>query len=604
MVAWLLDPQFKVEVDSTILSYDVFSVEVVLIENAVSLAKVLFNDYQSKNYIANIDLFSDLKVSLRYGSGAWTEKFCGIIEDTEPRLNEFGQVVVATAYGLERCLRNTHCNTSYGTESLNPTIDTPSEIWTDIVDNYVEKSFGGVATGYTLDLASNNGGSPTIQHLYNPYLSNLSILNQTLLFIQADRAGSSGHHWMVGTDGQLRIKRIGTDIAGWPSWWNTDEAGSTLVEGRDFISYGFSKRARGKDFANKVILTTDLRKPGYDHWCEYRGAGADSGSHLWGSDANIDLANANGAGFFVVGAYSLQATPNDDNIGTFWYPLAKNASWDLTKIGSENAPPFLGFYYRQTRTPTFISYIYLMTDAANYWSISTLPTGSIFAEIDKWVHLSLPVGPYHALFLDETGKRWNNNGGDWSNINWIEIGLAGTSSGEDCYTDDLHLGGKIIREAYNSTSIATYDEHQKIVRMNTAVDDSMVAADDSGTAAMLAYAELLTTQKIPITATLETPGIIDLLPGQFIHPHAAKKADGTFRIDDANFRVKQVNLTFKKNGFRTVTQVTDDLTNSFAKGPTELLSAYYKVVFTDPEAQSLRATGIDVLVPRLSVDYP
>jgi len=601
MVAYLPDPTYKLEVDSTVLSHDTFNVEVVLIENAVSLAKVIFNDYQRKHYIANIDLFADLKVSLRYGSGAWTEKFCGIVEDVAPILDNKGQLVVATAYGQGRALRNTHCNTSYGTESVNPTIDTPTEIWTDIVDNYVEKSFGGAATGYTLDLASSDGGSPTIRHLHNPYITNLSILNQTLLFIQAFRAGSSGHHWMVGTDGQLRVKRINTDIAGWTKWWRKNVAGeveseadSTLIEGVDFLSYGFSKRARSKDFANKIILSTDLRKPGYDYWTEGQAA-------LWGHTAvQIEVVDDNAT--FLVGAESIAANcpPGGGGAGFFWFPAAKDAAWDFTKIGSEKTIPTINFYARRNDTLQAFSLI-LRTDAVDGFSL-TRNINNDMASVDEWYHFSFPVGPYYDRKEDLTDRKWTGSG-DWANINYMEFALQTAADNRFVYLDDLHFTGKIIREAYNSTSIVANAEHQKIIRMNSAVDDSMKQADITGTAARLAYAELLTAQKTPIIATLETPGIVDLLPGQYMHIHAAKRNSGAFRID-TNFRAKQINWAFKENGFRTVTQITDDLESTFSKGQAELMSAYYKVVFTDPEAQSLRATGIDVLVPRLSVDYP
>jgi len=601
MVVWSSNPDFKIEVGATELSTETLSVEVLRIENAVAVAKVLLNNKKSVNYIDNIDLFGNLKVSFRRGSAAWTEAFDGIVEEVGPKMDRnTGYLVGAVAYGQGRALRNTFCNATYGTESQNPTIDTPGEIWTDIVDNYVEKSFGGAATGYTLTLAYNNETLPTVPFMFNPYLCNFDLINQVIQLIQAYRDGSSGHHWIVGTDGQLRIKRIGTDIAGWSSWWNTDQAGSTLVEGEDFISYGFSKRAKAKQFANRIILTTDLRKPGYDYWTELATAALNT---AW-DKTNATLTGDNTEA--IVGTYSLLAEPtvDDGSNALFWYPSAKTAAWDFTKVGSKDHPPTIEFQYRVSRDlgGTGGPYLSLYTSAGNYYWLNLY--GITGSTVDTWVHCEIPIGTYAERTAKNDFYDWLEQGApDWNDINWIQILWASNHLDTDLRLDDLHFNGKIIREAYNSTSITAYDEVQKIMRMNIAVEDSMKQADDSGMAARLAYAELLTAQKIANTGTLETPGIVDILPGQIIHGHAEQKSDGTFRID-SDLRIKQTSQMFRENGFRTTLQVTDDLINSFAKTPVELASVVYQMAFIDPEAKSLRATGVDPLVTRLSIDYP
>jgi len=216
------------------------------------------------------------------------------------------------------------------------------------------------------------------------------------------------------------------------------------------------------------------------------------------------------------------------------------------------------------------------------------------------------AGEWYQLDFPLRGEAWDIAGApDWANIDYIGVYFVNTgyAGANDFWLDDLHLSGKIIREAYNSTDIGTYDEHQKIIKMDSAVDDSMKATDDTGTAARLAYAELLTRQSIPIVGEIVTPGIVDVLPGQQIHPHANKQASGSYRIDK-DFRIKRILHSFNVAGFTTTSQVTDDLTNTFAKGPSDLASLFSSVMFVDPEAQSLKAMGIDTLVPRLSKDYP
>lgn len=593
--------QMKIESGATEIT-DGITANIIWPENAVALAKIAAWNIDATNFIANLDTFDNLKIYFRYGVAAWTKYFDGIIEDANPILKQNNdQTVVCTAYGKGRALRNTHCNTSYGKESENPTIDTPGEIWTDLVDNYVEKSFGGAATGYTLGLAPNNGTLPTINHLFNPYRPCIDVLNETLLLIQAHRAGLTGHHWIVGTDGTLRVKRMGSDILGWFQWWNTNRAGSTLVEGTHFIDYSFSKRVRSKDFANKIILATDLRKPGYDYWTENQSA-------LWGTtDANLtDSATC------IVGSKSLLIEPSHAaNPAYAVYPSAKNAAWDFTKIGSQNSPPTLNFYIRRNKASAgnndvVTLYTAGVDGAGDYFRLYSGFNTHVGVN-DKFVFLSLPIGLYHDAHQETQGRRWIATNGiaaaDWANINWIEFRMEGGDQTQDLFIDDLHFTGKIIREAYNSTNITANDEHQKIVRMNSSVEDSMKQTDDSGMAARLAYAELLRAQTTPRVGTVKLYGIVDILPGQWVHIHA-EKTNGTYRIND-DFRVKQVQQQFLGfHEFYTTLSLTDDLLNTFAKGPAELVSGYYKTVFTDPEAQSLKTTGVDPLVPRLTIDYP
>lgn len=590
--------QMKIESDATEIT-DGITASIVWPENAIARAMIAAWNIDAANFIANLDTFDNLKISFRYGTDSWTKYFDGIMEDVNPVLTENGQTVVCTAYGQGRALRNTHCNTSYGKESENPTIDTPGEIWTDVVDNFVEKSFGGAATGYTVTLLKNNDTLPSINHLFNPFIPNINIINHSLLLIQAYRAGLSGHHWIVGADGTLRIKRIGTDIAGWSSWWNTDQAGSTLVEGTHFINYSFSKRVRSKDFANKIILTTDLRKPGYDRWSEYRGAGTDSGSHLWGTSGAGSLTDDDT--IKIVGSYSLKIDTAEGML-TIRYPATGEADWDFTKIGSPNSIPTLNFYIRNNRDSGATGDWLRLYDGTDYFAINYI--GNYITKNDEFIHLKFPVGPYHALADEKRERRWIASGSPlWSDIDYIWFGIAYTTGEDIVWLDDIHFAGKIIREAYNSTNISANDEHQKIVRMNTSVEDSMKQADDSGMAARLAYAEMLRAQTIPVVGTVKLYGIVDILPGQWVHIHA-EKTNGTFRIDD-DFRVKQVQQDFLGfHEFYTTLSLTDDLTNTFAKGPAEVISEYHKTLFIDPEAQSLRATGIDTLVPRLSINYP
>jgi len=676
---WRDNPSLKVEVDGTELTQDSVSVAVHLLENAVNRCRICANDYRGKNFIGNLDVFDTLKVSFRYGSDAWTQKFEGAVEEVGPTLNNQGQTVQALAYGVGRCLRNTHCNTSYGVTSLNPTLDTPEDIWLNLRDNYVQKSFGGANTGYTLGLSYNACTSPIIQFLGGNLLSNLDILNETLLLISASQAGAASHHWIVDDENAtLLIKAINSSRGIWAEWWRTNEAGSTLTEKEDLITYAFTKRI--KDFANKIVLCTDLRKPPYDHWTEFRGAGTDSGSHLWSTDTqgvgvNAQLIDDNGAGNFVVGAYSLLF--EGQNGGQVWayYPghslltgdaaaaqpdvtvasiadfkvgdnvriwdntpttetaiiesiagttltmtlnltnayqvadaahVRRLAKWDFTRCQSPNSPPRLNFYFKKDTLITEANCWVRLFKTDHKTDYYHCTFGNWTEPDNEWIHRSLPIGDYWKTSDESRRFRWTTDSDPgWSEINGIcftffnDAGAAWTS----LWIDDLHFSGKLIREAYNSTSIVAYDEKQKIIRMDTAVDDTLKASDDSGTAARVAYAELLTAQTTPIVGTIVTPGAIDALPGQKVHVDADLQSNGVYRVAKV-FRAKEVVHNFTTNGFTTTWDLTDDLTNSFAVGYANLLSALSRVIYVDPEAKNLKASGLDTMIPHLAKDYP
>lgn len=595
---WRSTPQFKVEVGATEISDDSVSVEVVRIENAVSRARLMANDYEGKTFIGNLDIFANLKVSFRYGSDSWTKMFDGTVEDVSPTLTMDGQTVGALAYGIGRCLRNTYCNTSYGSESENPTIDTPQEIWVDLRDNYVQKSFDGAATGYSLGLSYAACAAPTIKYMHNPYRPCIEIFNQTLMLIQANEAGGDGHHWFVDTAGTMFLKPIDSTRGAWTKWWRTNQAGSTLTEGQDLINYNFFKRARSKDYANKIILCTDLRKPGYDYWCE----DADTNG-LW-DETDADITIADDAVNYIVGADSLKFTAAANQLADGFYPSAAAggaANWDFTQVGSQDSPIYIRFYARRTANAHHAVTLQLCTtDLNNYFYqnlFNTAASTALMPQALEWYQLEFPI----------RGDSWLVQGNpDWANIDFInvEINNTGFAGATDFWLDDLHFTGKIIREAYNSTAIGTYDEHQKIIHMQSSVDDSMSATDDTGMAGRLAYAELLTAQNIPVVGTVKTPGIIDILPGQWLHIHADRQhSGGTYRVD-SDFRVKRIIHNFNNKGFTTRLELTDDMVNTFAKGPSHLSSVLSHVLFTDPEALSLKSTGIDPQVPRLSKDYP
>jgi len=602
-------PGLKVEAGSEDISSDSISVELHRPENAVSWVKLVANDYHGKNFVANLDVFTILKVSFRYGSGSWTQVFEGKIREPTPMLTMDGQLATATAYGYGIALRDTHNDAEYGAQ-VSSSLDTPKEIWDSIVDNQINKSFGGAATGYAITKTKiANITTPTLPYLNGGYRNNLAVVDEVCKIRAAHQAGSAGVHWFVDPSKNLFINTIGNhenDASGWPTWWNTDQAGSTLTEGTDFRAYMFPKR--GVWYANKIVVASAFRKPGYDYWTEGQAA-------LWGTDVAGGSFNVvDETTTVVVGSKSIKFDMDAGSARAF-IPSTEDAGWNLNKIGSENTIPTLNFYFYKdgnVSEPACSARMFTTDHDTDYyyWVFSTWSSDPD----NEWIHRSIPIGPYWKTSSESRLGRWIKGTGvvagaggnaDWADINGIAFRITSDPSTDaELFIDDLHIAGKIVREAYSSTDITSYDEHQKILRLDTAIDDTLKASDDSGTAALLAYHELLLRMSTPVVGQITVAGIAtpEILPGQKVHCHADKQASASFRVD-SDFRIKEVIHQFNKAGFSTALDLTDDLTNTYALGYANMFEIWSKAYRIDPEAQNLKASGVDVKIPRLSKDY-
>lgn len=565
-------------------------------ENSFSTALLLGNDSDSYFYPNIVEALDLIKIWFKYQSDeSYTQVFEGLTYTAQPTVGDSEPQIRILARGLGYALNATHCNTNYGAESSNSSLNTPKEIWQDLVDNYINKSFGGSATGYSLTKTkiANIASALSISFLNSPYQTNREIIDRVCQVVCAYQDGSAGPHYFVDTSGNLIINTIGSheNPTEWPDWWNTNQAGSTLEQGVDFISYVIPEKA--EEFANKVVFLTDFRRPGYDYW-------TNNHSSLWGS-SHLTLTDESTVK--LVGTHSLRlATDAGPETKECWYPNAKNWGYDISKWGSEKTIPDLGMYVRRSGAIQEL-WIGLIT-STNNWFYRDI-AGEI-TNANEWYHLSYPVGPYHGRTETFKGVQWTKvNNADWTNINYIRI-VATWGIETYVYIDDLHFGrGKIIREAYNSTSITANKEDQAILISRTAMDDSGIATDDSGMAARYAYAELLRRQKIPLTIRFNVRLKPAMLPGQKIHVHACKTSGGSFNVDK-NFRMLNVThtMTESQGGITTVT-ATDDLTNTFPLTTLDerrLITEY--ILVNNKEALDMRGGEVDLLIPHLAKDYP
>lgn len=606
-------PKFKVTVthggSDTDYENEAFSyISVKRPINNFSTAILLADNKNSRLYTSAVTKFDVLKIYVKdYDDANYTQIFGGTVREANPTKTNDGAILRVNCKGFGAALAETHCSRDYGKESSNSSLDTAKEIWDDLVDNFINKSLGTADnTGYAItktyiaDIASGT----TISFVNNPYTASRDAINKICQIVTAIQAGSAGPHWFVDPSKNLFINTIGNhENAGqWPNYWNTDQAGSTLTEGIDFNSYQVFDKT--EEFANKIVFITDFRRPGYDYWTEDTG-----GASLWGNDALKTLTDSNTQ--FVVGSHSLRLETNAAIQGYAYYPSGAAANWDVATWGSEKTVPHVSFYfYKDTNIAEANTWIYMSTnDTARKTDFFYCAFNTWTEPDDTWLHKSIPIGPFWASAEESKQFRWTaNNSPSWNNIDTIEF-TTGLAGGDGLiYIDDLHFSGKIIREAKNSTSIASNDEYQKVVISRTAMDDSGIASDDTGTAARYAYAELLRRQTLPITIQFTVPLKHNMLPGQKAHICACKTASGSFNID-ADYRIVLVHheiSTQPSLGCATTVTATSDLLNSFPLtgiDQYELLTEYLLV--NNREAKDMRAGAeVDLLINVLSKDYP
>jgi hypothetical protein len=283
---------------------------------------------------------------------------------------------------------------------------------------------------------------------------------------------------------------------------------------------------------------------------------------------------------------------------------SKQLGWNLNEFGSVKNPPTLNFYYHPVANTAVASTVVMMKTVSdptsNDYFYANFATN---ADLDKWHHCSIPLGDFYKTSDYQRDVDWTTGGSAvWTNINALGFYNTGSGPSSLLYIDDLHITGKIIREAYDSSNITSNDEVQVPVRYDVAVDDTMKASDDSGTAGRLAYGELLRRMVTPEVGVFQTPLAVDALPGQLIHVHADAYSGAAWRVD-ADFRIKEVVHTITKAGGFTTWDITSDVLNTFVPGFNDAMAMYHRAVHTDPEMKNLLSTGLDPYVSRLSKDY-
>lgn len=612
MVTWQSTPTLEVKITHSGTDYivDAENVAIRRRENGFDTVTILLVDTDADVYVnksANDDAITVREKDLIGGS--YTTLFAGVIRERHPAKSKAGDVMCLECDGAGYPLGVTVCGKEYGKDSDNgyKTIKTITE---DIIDNWVEKILGtATSSGHTVtadieDIAGDIG------YLSFPYKWNMKAINDICDYLQAIKGASAGPHWIVAPDANFLLTTVGAHaapaVAHWPTWWRTDAAGSTLVEGLDFENFEFEVLSKE---ANYILYGGMWRRPGNgDAWTE------NTIVDNWSKDANvtIDLNSADITGGPAVGQQCNRYSVPLGEWGFAYTPSGKTADWDFTIMGRTGAPPFLNFYgaINVIGSPAALAVsINLSTDTAHVYAYNIT---DMLTVADKWLHFSLPVGPHYATTDETRNFVWTpiTNPADWEHINWIAIYLyTYFAIGEKFYLDGLHMGGvKVLRGARPAAAYtATNPLKMKVITDDVAKDDSLLASDVTGSLARLAYAELLRCQSTPIVGTFTTPIAPDLLAGQLVHIHAKKKSNGTFAIDETtHFRVTKLIHNISKAKATTTWNVTSDVTNALARTATSDINTVLGLVrpeWQDRQASSIKGAILALDVPILEHSY-
>jgi hypothetical protein len=614
MVTYMKIPQLLATITHLAVAYtpEVQTVDVKRIENGFDSATICIADTKSLNYGVRAAAGDAITLQVKDASDAgYTTIFSGIIRVCLPSLNSKGQFLLLKCDGSGFGLVETLCGQEFGSDSRNPTLATIRDIVGDgvtpadvgILHAWVNHYLGdtGTASGYayTRDVNVITGPINYICFPYKPSNRCVDDLCDLVTAIRQDAAyapDNCGPHWIVDTDNVFRMKLVNGTQAAWTKYYGNSATAATLEQGIDFVAPEFQDL---DPEANCVLYYGNWRRPSNgDSWTE-------SSVTDWGCDATNTLS----LGTAKVGSKSVKSN-NDDAISqelSAWTPLDREAAFDFSWC-TEFSTPTINFWARRSGACALF-YLYLHTCTGgvpdgSYWTDLT----ASLALVNTWYHFSFPVGPYYNV-QESPSFAWTVDG----TPNWAAIDdvYFHAHCGQNIYIniDGLHFGGApILRVAKNSTSInnPAIKLRTRIIVDDVGKDDSLLAGDDSGLMAQLAYAELLRLQTSPKIGTMTTPMIKDLLPGQWLHIHALTKADGTPAVF-GDMRVTELHHTISEQGFLTTIQVTNDLTSSHTRtryNDINKVQAAFRPEFQDRQAASIKAGTVDIRVLKLEHDYP
>lgn len=596
MVTYMTTPINKLTLGATEYTNYLVSATVTRLENGLDSAVIVLPD--TSIYPTTVTEGTTVLLEVKNTSdGSYTTLFVGTVRFVTADISATNSLTLhcrSIGFGLQEML----VAAEYGSQSINSSLDTITEIITDatngIVPNYVQKILGGSNSNYAFDTTYVETITDSIPYIGFPYKPADKALNDLCDLVTAYKAGTAGPHWIItrsGATNYLRVKLVSGTQVGWTKYYGDSQANATLTYGTDYTQINIEKMSSE---SNYIVYYGAWRRPSNgDYWTESAISGG-----LWG---NTTGSLADNTYYKVVGANSVLAytTANPSGPIQVFYPAAKNAAWNFSGFTDFNTPN-LNFYAYYDLTTTTTLRVRLYTDAANYYEVTLTPPNQ------KWQHYSIPVGPYYKAqgVNQDDSQIWSDGGTspDWADINWIEYYVADAEKHDDVSSpirylfavDGLHFGdASVCRVAALSSYVGVITKMRLIVD-DIGKDDSLLASDDSGLMAKMAYAELLRQRTNSAVGTVTTPMIKDLLPGQWLY------------IQSTDYRATKLQHQISRDSYLTTIDFTSDVINGRSRPRYEDLNKQFASIrpeWQDRQASNMKAGSVDWRITRLVKTY-
>jgi len=573
------------------------SLQIIRHENGFDTATIMLSDYLSELYPDVVTYGTAIQVDIKDSSDSsypTNPIFKGVVRYPNIPYSVDGEVLILKCDGAGYGIGDTACAQEYGTQSANPSLDTIKEILTDathgIIPKYVNKMLGSATdSGFSYTTTGVQTITGTIPYQLYPYKPCNKALDDLCDIVTALKDGGAGPHWIVTTDDDLKVKLIGSNIAGWSSNY---DGGTSLYQGTNILDYKFEKI--GPE-ANYVLYYGAWRRPSNgDMWTENNSA-----SWEVPVGASTDLSDESGASDHRVNNYAIKMTSTSAvDPWAAIYPSGGGLGYDFSSFREYNVPSF-NFWCKHDGLSD--AAVRLSDNAGNYFEYDFF---SDIINTNQWYHISIPIGDHYAT---AGGAIWDDtHSGTWDDIDYIAF-FGSHANTKSLYVDGMHFGDAwVCRGAYNSTNITANKLKIKPITDNVGKDDTLDAADDSGLIAQMAYSELLRLQTTSLVGYVTIPLIGDVLPGQQFSIYAKKNSTGSYNINGTAMRTTKIIHDVLPAKITSTLFLTDDVLNSHPRTFYEdfnKMMAATRPEFQDRQTTSMKAGHIDIRVPLYAKDY-
>lgn len=597
-VTYMTAPQNKLTLGATELTNELLSAKITRLENGFDSATIVL--HSTSYYPTTVTQGTVVQIEVKDGSDtSYTSLFVGIARFVVADISDSNRLTIS-CLGIGSGLNEMLVAAEYGAQASNG-LDTIAEILTDstygIIPKYVEKILSTATdSNYAFDTTKVETIAGTIPYISFPYKPADKCLNDLCDLVTALGDGSTaGPHWITtyaaGTN-YLRVKLVSGTQTGWTKYYGNSQANATLTYGVDYTSINLEKMAAE---ANYIVYYGAWRRPSSgDTWTQ--------ATTSWSATAG---ALATDTDEKIVGTVAVKAKDTTNPTGEIQvkYP-SSDAGWDFSKFTEFNTPN-LNFYTFYDLTHDTHLIVKLCKDGTDFYQATvTKEDGSaqeyLIPPNQQWQHYTIPVGPY---FNSQNNlMTWTAHGSiaGWSEINYIEFYVADAElydSVNDRYfflIDGLHFGGAAVCRVAALSDYTGVIVRQRLIVDDVGKDDSLVATDDSGLMAQMAYSELLRGRSEATVGTVETPMIKDLLPGQWLY------------IQSADYRVTKIIHTIDTTGYHSLLYVTSDVLNSRARLRYEDVNKQFASIrpeWQDRQASNIKAANVDFRVAPLIKTY-